>query len=130
MRICFDLDGVLCTGLPYTESKPVPGVDMLLQFLHQQGHTIIIYTARKMHTASGNAGKALADIGRLTFDQLATWGFVFDEIHFGKPCADVYIDDKSIASLHDLRSFIGVQDARTEGRINFPDSIDAGGVPL
>ena len=38
----------------------------------------------------------LKDIAKVTFDQLDEFGIPYDEIHFGKPHADVYIDGKSV----------------------------------
>lgn len=37
-----------------------------------------------------------ADIGRVTFDSLAEFEVPFDEIAFGKPYADVYVDDNAV----------------------------------
>jgi hydroxymethylpyrimidine pyrophosphatase-like HAD family hydrolase len=102
MRFCFDLDGTLCKGLPYEGAEPLPGARELLLRLKEKGHTIIIQTARGMGTSAGNQGTALSKIGLLTFEQLQRWGFVYDELWFGKPAADKYIDDKSCQSILDL----------------------------
>ncbi len=102
MRICFDLDETLCTGYPYSDAKPLPGSKELLLRLHADGHKIIIQTARGMGRADGNIGKALATIGELTLQQLSSWGFVYDEIYFGKPAADLYVDDKSLSTIKAL----------------------------
>jgi len=95
MRICFDLDGTLCVGWPYDTAKPVPGASSLLKSLRDKGHTIIIQTARGMGTAKSVAGVAIKNIGLLTLKQLDEWGFEYDEIYFGKPDADVFVDDKA-----------------------------------
>ena len=44
----------------------------------------------------------------LTLNQLDSWGFVYDEIYFGKPNAELYIDDKAYNanSIGRLESFI------------------------
>lgn len=95
MRICFDLDNTLCSGETYSDTQPYVWASELLRKLRNQGHTIIIYTARKMGTYNGNIGKVNKSIGLLTFNQLEEWDFEYDEIYFGKPAADIYIDDKS-----------------------------------
>ncbi len=98
MRICFDLDGVICNQVVkgyYWGSVPNNEVVDLIQRLHKQGHTIIIHTARKMNTYKGNVGRVQATIGQLTFDQLNNWQVPYDEIYFGKPAAELYIDDKA-----------------------------------
>jgi tRNA A-37 threonylcarbamoyl transferase component Bud32 len=54
-----------------------------------------------MKTHCGNSGKVLNDIGKITFDTLDKYGIEYDEIYFGKPYADFYIDDSSINPLSD-----------------------------
>jgi len=99
MRICFDLDDTLCSGKPYEKAFPIEGRRELLKSLKDKGHTIIIYTARGMGRSNGSIGKSMASIGRITLNQLEKWDFVFDEIVFGKPSADIYVDDKGLNAL-------------------------------
>ena len=88
-------------GCPYDRAKPLPGRrDMLVQ-LKAEGHRIIIHTARKMQTYQGNVGLVIKDVGLITLQQLQEWDFPYDEIYFGKPSADRYVDDKSY-SIDDL----------------------------
>lgn len=100
MRICLDLDGVLCElrqeGQSYADVAPVAGAAERVRALRAAGHTIILQTARHMKTTGGNPGLALARQGRVTLEWLARHGFEYDEIHFGKPHADVYIDDNAV----------------------------------
>lgn len=96
MRICFDLDETLCTGYPYEKARPLHEAIAVVNSLKEKGHTIIIYTARRMSKHKGNIGKVLEEVGKLTFEQLDNWGIVYDELYFGKPSADYYIDDKAI----------------------------------
>ena len=49
-----------------------------------------------MTTHNNNIGKVMKDIGVITFKTLDDFNIPYDEIIFGKPIADVYIDDKSI----------------------------------
>lgn len=101
MRICIDLDGVICQlrqpGQAYSELTPVPGAVEKLRSLRRAGHYIIISTARHMKTCGGNVGQVIARQGKTTLDWLARHGIEFDEIHFGKPHAHVYIDDNAFA---------------------------------
>jgi len=108
MRICFDLDETLCTGYPYSESKPLPGSKDLLLQLRNDGHQIVIQTARGMGRSDGNIGKALAAVAEITLQQLSSWGFVYDEIYFGKPAADLYVDDKSLPTIKALANHLGM----------------------
>lgn len=101
MRICIDLDGVICqlkkkSGEDYATLEPVDGAVKKLQSLKKAGHYIIIYTARRMKTHQGNQGKVVADIGLLTIHWLQQHQIPYDEIYFGKPWADVYLDDNAL----------------------------------
>ena len=60
-----------------------------------------------MKTHVGNEGKVLADIGKITFDTLDKFQIHYDEIYFGKPYADFYIDDKAINALSDVEQYLG-----------------------
>jgi capsule biosynthesis phosphatase len=100
LRICFDLDNTLVT-LPtipgdYSSVKPIFKMISLLKNLKKLGHTIIIYTARRMNTHKHNVGRVIRDIGLVTFQTLEKFNIEYDEIIFGKPVADIYIDDKAI----------------------------------
>ena len=111
LRICFDLDNTL-VSFPkikndYTSVEPITKNIEYLRYLKNFGNTIIIYTARRMKTHSGNVGKILYDIGKITFDTLEKFDIPFDEIYFGKPQADVYIDDLGLNCFDDLEKSLG-----------------------
>lgn len=110
-RICFDLDNTL-VSFPqkygdYTSVKPIEKNINLLRYLKKFNNTIIIYTARRMKTHSGNIGKINADIGKITFDTLEKFDIPYDELYFGKPHADFYIDDLAINSFDNIEKQIG-----------------------
>lgn len=109
MRLCFDLDETLCVGYPYDIAQPIPGRAMLLKQLKVQGHTIVIYTARGMGRTNNQVAEALKQIESITLKQLSQWDFVFDEIWFGKPSADIYIDDKAISHVNNLNILLGAK---------------------
>lgn len=99
LRICIDLDGTICDirqeGQTYAEVKVKPGAAECIRALRQAGHTIVIQTARNMGSTGHNVGKALKNVGKITFDWLERNGIEYDEIFFGKPNADVMIDDRA-----------------------------------
>jgi capsule biosynthesis phosphatase len=99
MRICIDLDGVICSlkkeGEKYEDLLPVDGAPESLKALKESGHYIIINTARHMKTCQGNLGAVGARISLVTLTWLEKYGIPYDEIYFGKPHADVYIDDNA-----------------------------------
>ena len=98
-RICIDLDGVICTikktDQTYADVTPIPGVKEKIKSLRQNGHYVIIFTARHMKTCNGNVGQIISRVGKITLDWLKSNEIEFDEIYFGKPWADVYIDDNA-----------------------------------
>ena len=112
MRLCFDLDETLCTGYPYEECRPIPEAIDVVNSLKKKGCVIIIHTARGMNTYQGNTGKVVKNLGKLTLEQLNAWGVEYDEIVFGKPSADFYIDDKAISAafIPKLKEFLGLKD--------------------
>lgn len=100
MRICIDLDGVICnlkaSGETYSDVLPIEGAIEKIKELKNAGHYIIIYTARHMKSCEGNPSLVIAKIGQITLDWLSKYGVVYDEILFGKPWADIYIDDNAL----------------------------------
>lgn len=100
MRICIDLDGTICelrrNGTTYADVLPKPGAADFIRRLHNEGHIIIIHTARNMQTQGHNVGKVLKNVGLITLQWLDKHHIYYDEIFFGKPNADITIDDRAI----------------------------------
>ena len=119
-RYCFDLDNTLVSfpkvSGDYTTVEPIQNNINTLKYLKRLGHVIIIYTARRMTTHKSNVGKILADIGKITFDTLEKFDIPYDEIYFGKPQADFYIDDLAISSYADLEKELGYYQSAIEPR--------------
>ena len=95
--ICFDLDGVVFSrskSNDYSQSLPNFGVIKLIRELHNQGHNIIFCTAR--------GSKTDLDWTEETKKQLTKWDIPYDQLLFGKPAADFYVDDRHI-SLNELQ---------------------------
>jgi glycerol-3-phosphate cytidylyltransferase len=97
MRYCFDIDGTLCEtpnnklGKPdYENSTPIPFMVEQVNRLYDEGHYIIMQTAR-------GKGSGI-DWTELTKKQLNDWGYCYHELFpmFCKPTADLFIDDKGI----------------------------------
>ncbi|XWX02356.1 hypothetical protein V2A60_010393 [Cordyceps javanica] len=110
-RFCFDLDMTL-VGAPvrpgdYSTCPPIERNIKLLQQLFDAGHHIIIQTARRMKTHHGNVGSVMADVAVTTFAQLARYDIPFHDIHFGKPYADVYVDDLAVNARLDTMQEVG-----------------------
>ena len=98
MKYCFDLDGTICDtpmrpsdNKPgYLEATPFPFMVGTVNRLYNEGHRIIIQTAR-------GRGSGI-DWTDLTKEQLEHWGVRYHELEpmFHKPTADIFIDDKGI----------------------------------
>jgi len=91
MVYCFDLDGTLCNtdDNNYKDSTPKKKRIEIVNTLYEDGHTILIDTARGC--VSGK------NYFFFTMDQLKLWGVKFHTLRTGvKFGADVFIDDKGI----------------------------------
>lgn len=100
MRIAVDLDGVIAQlkapEQTYADVEPVAGAVERLRELRAAGHYIIINSARNMATCEANLGRVIKNVGKVTLDWLDRHEVQYDEIFFGKPNADVYIDDRAV----------------------------------
>ena len=102
MVYCFDLDDTICIhrNRDYPNAIPVERTINNMRSLRSADHgaKIIIYTSRGMNSCNGDA--ALAE--RKNRDTIEKWlsknRVPYDEIIFGKPLADVYIDDKGMSA--------------------------------
>uniref|UniRef100_A0A7S2NU04 Aminoglycoside phosphotransferase domain-containing protein n=1 Tax=Zooxanthella nutricula TaxID=1333877 RepID=A0A7S2NU04_9DINO len=105
LRFCFDLDGTLVTeprvSGDLSTCEPVARAIRLVRELHDAGHTIVIVTSRGMDLGRG-LDAALAEAGSITFKTLAQFAIPYDELHFGKPCADIYVDSRTLNAQPDI----------------------------
>ena len=88
--LVIDIDGVVASLVEdgdYSKSKPIRENIIQINKLKKAGLKIIFFTARGSVT-----GK---DWMQVTKDQFKEWGLLYDELKFGKPAADLYIDDKA-----------------------------------
>ena len=120
LRICFDLDNTLVSypEIPgdYSSVKPITRNINFVKLLKELGHTIIIYTARRMKTHRGSVGEVIADIGKVTFSTLDNFNIPYDEIYFGKPYANFYVDDLAINPSLSLDKSLGIFNTDTTPR--------------
>ena len=88
-NFCFDIDGTICTITDGKYDEAEPYLDRISQLnkLHEEGNKIILYTARGTSTG--------IDWKEITTAQLHKWGVNYDELLFGKPEADFFVDDKA-----------------------------------
>lgn len=103
MIYCFDIDGTLCTNTDgdYEQAQPFKQVIAQVNRLYDEGHRILLYTARGATTG--------IDWRELTEQQMEKWGVCYHALFMGKPTADVYIDDKAVNFVDWQRSDFQVQ---------------------
>jgi thiamine kinase-like enzyme len=61
-------------------------------------------------------GAIVADIGKITFESLDKFDIPYDEIHFGKPYANFYIDDLAVNANSSLDKAVGIYNTNTPPR--------------
>lgn len=90
MTYCFDIDGTICTNTEgaYEQATPLAEVIARINALYDDGHRVILMTARGSTTGIDWRG--------VTERQLEGWGVRYHALWLGKPTADVYIDDKAV----------------------------------
>lgn len=87
MRLIIDMDGTICTEektFSRSLAKPKEGAVESINRLYDQGHTIIIYSARTW----------------MEYEMTSVWlknhGVKFHQLIMGKPIGDYWIDDRAI----------------------------------
>jgi capsule biosynthesis phosphatase len=99
MRICFDIDNTILTNSDVhgrgTGIEPIPKMVDMIRRLHEEGHTIVLATARSMETCNSNLGRAGKRGMMSVLTKLDEFKIPYDEIYFGKPWAHLYVDDKA-----------------------------------
>lgn len=117
LRICFDIDNTLVTYPniigDYESVLPITKTINFLKLLKRLGHTIILYTARRMKTHNGNVGAVVADISEVTISTLRKYDIPYDELHFGKPYANFYIDDLAVNPYIAMEKSVGIFNTHT-----------------
>ena len=105
---CFDLDNVLCktAASNYKKSKPIKRNINILSTLKKRGHYIKIFTARYMGRNNENSKLAKKQGYKFTKDQLKNWGVHYDELIFGKPSYDIFVDDKNLSFKNNWSKYI------------------------
>ncbi len=88
-QFVFDIDGVIAKIQPqnnYAMARPNEDMIRVINQLYDMGNRIVLLTARGYVTG--------LDWEETTRGQMKEWGLRYHELHFGKPNADYYVDDK------------------------------------
>jgi nucleoside-diphosphate-sugar epimerase len=100
LTFVIDVDGVvasLTSGNDYKLCEPLTSNIEAVNRLYDAGHRIVMMTARGSATG--------IDWSEQTRAQFERWGLKYHDLHFGKPAADYYVDDRML-SIADLQAFI------------------------
>jgi hypothetical protein len=99
----------MCAQVPgdFSTVKPIERNIQLVRELKASGHYIIISTSRLMLEKQGNVGAVIAACGNATLKSMEDLQIPYDEIHFGQPFADLYIDRAVACASVDTEKDIG-----------------------
>lgn len=97
--LLFDIDDTICIhkNRDYENAMPMLDVIAKINALHNQGYVIKLYTSRGMNSCRGNVKKADRRNRRILEKWLQKHNVCYDELIFGKPLADLYVDDKAMS---------------------------------
>lgn len=88
MKFVIDIDNTICSQEEdYSKAKPYLNRIEKVNEMYDMGNEIIFFTARGSETG--------IDWRDVTEKQFEKWGVKYHKLFFGKPAADIYIDDKS-----------------------------------
>ena len=96
MTYVFDIDGTICIteDSDYKNSAPIKERIEKVNSLYEEGHTVLIQTARGMGRSKNSSSFAYQEFEELTRNQLEKWGVKYHHLFLGKPAGDIYVDDK------------------------------------
>jgi capsule biosynthesis phosphatase len=122
LTFVIDIDDTLCKTetingkRDYSTSIPFPDMIWRVNSFHEQGHKIILFTARQVNTYKGDIDL----IHKHTKPVLEKWlkdhKVKYDELIFGKPWGEnvVYVDDKALTTTQFLRLPITDETSKTK----------------
>ena len=104
VKLVFDIDDTICNNKnrDYENAIPIQEVIDKINCLYNSGAKIILYTSRGMVSCNGDLEKIIAK----NKDVLERWleknNVKYNELIFGKPLGDLYVDDKAM----NVRDFV------------------------
>lgn len=119
-----DIDDTICFSekkpgtdkFDYVNSTPVARVIQKIVQLKEDGHRIILFTARGMRTYAGDVDEINKNVRPVLEDWLFRHGVPYDELQVGKPWGPnvYYVDDKALSPADFVSNSIGEYQAFTE----------------
>lgn len=100
LRIVFDVDDTICHNddkLPYDQCVPDRIViDKINKMKEELDCEVVLFTARGMVSCDGDMDKIIKKNKKVLEDWLHKHKVMYDELIFGKPIGDLYVDDKAM----------------------------------
>ena len=98
IKLVFDIDDTICNNKNRDYENAIPYKDVIKKInkLHRQGAKITLYTSRGMVSCNGDIDKIIKKNKAILEKWLEKNKVEYDELVFGKPLGDMYIDDKAI----------------------------------
>lgn len=98
IRLVFDIDDTICNNKnrDYENAIPYTNVIKKINKLHKQGAKITLYTSRGMVSCNGDIDKIIKKNKPILEKWLEKNKVQYDELIFGKPLGDIYVDDKAL----------------------------------
>jgi hypothetical protein len=96
MTYVFDIDNTLCytKDSNYKGSIPIEERIKKVNALYDEGHTILLQTARGMGRSGNSQAYAYEAFYDFTKQQVTEWGIKHHSLFLGKAAGDIYVDDK------------------------------------
>lgn len=110
MRAVFDLDDTICVhrNRDYVNAIPIESTIEKIRKMKEDGWEIVIYSARGQVSCNG----VLSEIERRNRGVVEAWldknAVPYDELVFGKPLGDLYVDDKGMSLVDFLEQPFGI----------------------
>ena len=98
ISLVFDIDDTICNNKNRDYENAIPFIDVIKKIndLHRQGAKITLYTSRGMVSCNGDIEKIIKKNKSILETWLSKNQVEYDELVFGKPLGDMYIDDKAM----------------------------------
>ena len=98
IKLVFDIDDTICNNKNRDYENAIPFKDVIdkINKLHKQGAKITLYTSRGMVSCNGDLEKIIKKNKPILEKWLKKNKVEYDELIFGKPLGDMYVDDKAI----------------------------------
>lgn len=111
----FDIDNTLCVtdhSVAYIDRVPIQPMIDKLNFLYNEGHRIVLYTARGMNSYHGHIGLIEHNVKPILVQWLNIHNVKYHELVMGKYWDHdlVYIDDRAINPIDFLNNKEIVED--------------------